>query len=48
VDHPLGCTGTKLTVQMIHESQRRDKEIGLIAMYIGCGIGVAGIIQRLS
>ena len=46
--HPLGCTGAKLTVQMIHELQRRDLEIGLITMCIGGGMGAAGIIQRLS
>src|SRR5258706_11748413 len=42
--HPLGCTGAKLTVQMIHELQRRDKQFGMITMCIGGGIGAAGII----
>ena len=46
--HPLGCTGAKLTVQMIHELQRRDKEFGLITMCIGGGMGAAGIIQRMN
>jgi acetyl-CoA acyltransferase len=46
--HPLGCTGAKLTVQMIHELQRQDKEIGLVTMCIGGGMGAAGVIQRLS
>ena len=46
--HPLGCTGAKLTVQMIHELQRRDKQFGLITMCIGGGMGAAGIIERLN
>ena len=46
--HPLGCTGAKLTVQMIHELQRRDKQFGLVTMCIGGGMGAAGIIERLN
>jgi len=46
--HPLGCTGAKLTVQMIHELQRRGKQTGLITMCIGGGMGAAGIIQLMS
>ena len=46
--HPLGCTGAKLTVQILHELERRDKEFGLVTMCIGGGMGAAGIIQRLS
>ncbi|MCB9138463.1 MAG: acetyl-CoA C-acyltransferase [Caldilineaceae bacterium] len=46
--HPLGCTGAKLTVQMLHELQRRDKQFGLITMCIGGGMGAAGIIERLN
>lgn len=46
--HPLGCTGAKLTVQMLHELKRRDKEFGLVTMCIGGGMGAAGIIQRLN
>ena len=46
--HPLGCTGSKLTVQMIHELQRQDKQFGLITMCIGGGMGAAGIIERLN
>ncbi|MFN2203142.1 MAG: thiolase family protein [Caldilineaceae bacterium] len=46
--HPLGCTGAKLTVQMIYELRRRDKEFGLITMCVGGGMGAAGIIQRLA
>ena len=46
--HPLGCTGAKLTVQMLHELQRQDKQFGLVTMCIGGGMGAAGIIERLS
>jgi acetyl-CoA acyltransferase len=46
--HPLGCTGAKLTVQILHELARRDKEIGMVTMCIGGGMGAAGIFQRLN
>ncbi len=46
--HPLGCTGAKLTVQIIHELQRQGKEIGLVTMCIGGGMGAAGIIQMMN
>jgi len=46
--HPLGCTGAKLTVQMLHELERQDKQFGMITMCIGGGMGAAGIIERLS
>ena len=45
--HPLGATGTKLTVQMIYELAARDLEVGLITMCVGGGMGAAGIIERL-
>ncbi len=45
--HPLGCTGAKLTVQMLHELRRQDKQFGLVTMCIGGGMGAAGIIERL-
>jgi acetyl-CoA acyltransferase len=45
--HPLGCTGAKLTVQMLHELVRQDKRFGLITMCIGGGMGAAGIVERL-
>ena len=43
--HPLGCTGAKLTVQIIHELQRQGKQTGLVTMCIGGGMGAAGIVQ---
>ncbi|MEZ4636762.1 MAG: hypothetical protein R2856_17685 [Caldilineaceae bacterium] len=46
--HPLGATGAKLTVQMLHELQRQDKQIGLVTMCIGGGMGAAGILERMG
>lgn len=46
--HPLGCTGAKLTVQILHELGRRQKSVGLVTMCIGGGMGAAGIIERLN
>jgi len=45
--HPLGCTGAKLTVQIIHEMQRRDLQFGMVTMCIGGGMGAAGIFESL-
>ena len=46
--HPLGCTGTKLTVQLLHELQRRRARYGLVTMCIGGGQGAAGIFECLN
>ena len=46
--HPLGCTGAKLTVQIMHEMQRRDVQFGMVTMCIGGGLGAAGIFERLN
>ncbi|TCS95843.1 acetyl-CoA C-acetyltransferase [Hazenella coriacea] len=46
--HPLGCSGAKLTVQMLNELERRQQRYGLITMCIGGGMGAAGIIERVS
>ncbi len=46
--HPLGCTGAKLTVQMLHEMARQDKQFGLVTMCIGGGMGAAGVLERLN
>ncbi|WP_448544747.1 acetyl-CoA C-acyltransferase [Roseiflexus sp.] len=45
--HPLGCTGAKLTVQILHELRRRGGRYGLITMCIGGGMGAAGIVEML-
>ncbi len=46
--HPLGCTGAKLTVQLISEMKRRDNKYGLVTMCIGGGMGAAGIFENLN
>ncbi len=46
--HPLGCTGAKLTVQIINEMQRRGSQYGMVTMCIGGGMGAAGIFENLN
>ncbi len=46
--HPLGCTGAKLTVQLLDELERRGGRYGLVTMCIGGGMGAAGIFERLA
>ena len=46
--HPLGCTGAKLTVQLVHEMKRRDVKYGMVTMCIGGGMGAAGIFENLA
>lgn len=43
--HPLGCTGTKLTVTLIHELRRRGGGIGVVTMCVGGGMGAAGVLE---
>ena len=45
--HPLGCTGAKLTTQILHEMARRGSRYGLVSMCVGGGMGAAGIFERL-
>jgi acetyl-CoA acyltransferase len=45
--HPLGCTGAKLTVTLLHEMQRCDTRYGLVSMCIGGGMGAAGIFEKV-
>ncbi len=45
--HPLGCTGAKLTTQIIYEMKRRDAHFGLVTMCIGGGMGAAGVFENL-
>ena len=45
--HPLGCTGAKLTVQMINELKRKQKKYGVVTMCVGTGQGAAGVIEVL-
>ena len=46
--HPLGCTGSFLTVKLLHELERRGGRCGLVSMCIGGGMGAAGVFQRLG
>jgi acetyl-CoA acyltransferase len=46
--HPLGCSGAKLTVQILNEMKRRDVRFGMVTMCIGGGMGAAGIFERLN
>lgn len=43
--HPLGCTGTKLTVQLIHEMKKQNQKYGMVSMCVGSGQGAAGIFE---
>jgi len=46
--HPLGCTGAKLTVQLINELRRRKQKYGVVTMCVGTGQGAAGVIELLN
>ena len=45
--HPLGCTGTKLSVQLFDEMKKRNNKYGMVTMCVGTGQGAAGIFERL-
>jgi acetyl-CoA acyltransferase len=45
--HPLGCSGTKLTLTLLHEMKRRGEQFGLVTMCIGGGMGAAGVFELL-
>lgn len=46
--HPLGCTGAKLTVQLINELRKRNGKYGIVSACVGGGQGVAGVIELLK
>jgi acetyl-CoA acyltransferase len=46
--HPLGCTGTKLTTQLIYEMGRRKSKYGMVTMCIGGGMGAAAVFENLQ
>jgi acetyl-CoA acyltransferase len=46
--HPMGATGTKLAIQLIHEMKRRSSRYGMVTMCIGGGMGAAGIFENLQ
>lgn len=45
--HPLGCTGAKLSIQLLNEMKRRDQKYGMVSACVGGGQGIAGIFERL-
>jgi acetyl-CoA acyltransferase len=45
--HPLGCTGAKLTIQIIDDMKRLNKKYGIVTACVGGGQGIAGIIENL-
>ena len=45
--HPLGCTGAKLSVQIMNELKRRNEKYGVVTMCVGTGQGAAGVIEMM-
>lgn len=45
--HPLGCTGSKLTVQLFNEMKRQNKKYGIVTMCVGTGQGAASVFEIL-
>jgi acetyl-CoA acyltransferase len=45
--HPLGCTGCKLTIQIIQDMKRLGKKYGMVTACVGGGQGIAGIIENV-
>ena len=45
--HPLGSTGARLMTTLLHELERADKEVGLVTMCCGGGLGTGTLIQRV-
>jgi acetyl-CoA acyltransferase len=46
--HPLGCTGCKLTIQILHDLKRMNKKYGMVTACVGGGQGIAGIIENIA
>jgi acetyl-CoA acyltransferase len=46
--HPLGCSGTKLSVQLLNEMRRRKIKYGMVTMCVGTGQGAAGVFELLN
>lgn len=46
--HPLGCTGAKLTIQVLQDMKRLNKKYGMVTACVGGGQGIAGIIENLA
>lgn len=46
--HPLGCTGCKLTIQLVNDMKRLNKKYGMVTACVGGGQGIAGIIENIQ
>lgn len=46
--HPLGCTGCKLTIQLVNDMKRLNKKYGIVSACVGGGQGIAGIIESIE
>jgi acetyl-CoA acyltransferase len=46
--HPLGCSGAKLTLSLVHEMKRRNEQFGVVTMCIGGGMGAAGVFELIK
>jgi len=46
--HPLGCTGCKLTIQVVNDMKRLNKKYGMVTACVGGGQGIAGIIENIN
>src|SRR5450432_2520360 len=46
--HPLGCTGSKLTIQVTHDMKRLNKKYAIVSACVGGGQGIAGIIENIN
>jgi len=46
--HPLGCTGAKLTIQVLNDMKRLNKKYGIVTACVGGGQGIAGIIENIN
>lgn len=46
--HPLGCSGAKLSIQLLNEMRRRNQKYGMVTACVGGGQGIAGIFERLN
>lgn len=46
--HPLGCSGARLTVSILHEARRRNARYGLVTMCVGGGMGAAGVLEFVN
>ncbi len=46
--HPLGCTGCKLTIQLLNDMKRLKKKYGIVTACVGGGQGIAGIIENIN